>query len=201
MRAMKIDVRKNGVVVLKPRHKVFADTYLTTGNASASARKAGFAESSARITGSKLLQRADVLEYLRVRGEEIAAKESENPEFQLQERVVKELHDMAFANIADFITIDEDGRPQVDFSTATREQLKSITSIVSKRKTMTSRSGDVVTEDEARFGFADKYRGLELLGKHLGMFKEADQRIVVDVADRLMMARQRLKNVTDMEAE
>jgi hypothetical protein len=36
---------------------------------------------------------------------------------------------------------------------------------------------------------ADKYRGLELLGKTVGMFKSEEQRVVVDIADRLLRAR------------
>lgn len=112
---------------------------------------------------------------------------------ELSNKVIQELHDMAFANIADFITVDEAGLPQVDFSTATPEQLKAITSIKTKLSTRYDKDGNQVgTEQEANFGLADKYRGLELLGKHLGLFKADEQRVVVDVADRLLAARRRL---------
>jgi hypothetical protein len=39
---------------------------------------------------------------------------------------------------------------------------------------------------------ADKYRGIELLGKTVGMFKEAEQRVVLDIGERLLRARGRV---------
>jgi len=102
---------------------------------------------------------------------------------------------LAFANIADFITVDADGLPQVDFSRATEEQLRAISNVASKRTTRTDRDGGVTVEVSSRFAMADKYRGLELLGRSMGMFRDAEQRIVVDVADRLLHARARLANM------
>ncbi len=108
---------------------------------------------------------------------------------------------MAFANIGDFIRVDDDGLPQVDFSGATPEQLKAISSIATKRRTTTDKDGRVTEDQESKFTMTDKYRGLELLGKHLGLFKEAEQRVVVDVADRLLNARMRMKQLENGEAE
>jgi hypothetical protein len=134
-----------------------------------------------------LIKRPDILEYLR----EQAAKVTEHQE-DLQAKVLRELSDMAFVNIADFVRVGPDGELLADFSTATPEQLKSITSLATKSVNRTLRDGTKETEHSARYGFADKYRGLELIGKHLGMFKEAEQRVVLDVADRLLAARRRI---------
>lgn len=174
-------------VTLDPKHKIFADTFLITGRISESARKAGYSGRSAHVSGNRLLKRSDVQAYLAAQG----SKVSEQTE-DLQSKVIRELEDMAFANIADFIRVDDEGHPQVDFSGATPEQLKAITRIASKRKTTTTRSGDKIHEEESSFAMADKYRGLELLGDHLGMFKQSEQRVVIDIADRLLAARQRV---------
>lgn len=179
-------------VLIDPKHKRFADNLLKGMRKGAAAQEAGYAKNSSHVTASKLLKRPDILAYLAEQG----SKVSEQTE-DLQARVVRELEAMAFANITDFISIDKDGKPQVDFSDATPEQLKAITRIASKSKVTKTRSGDVVHEEESAFVMADKYRGLELLGNHLGMFKQAEQRVVLDVADRLLAARQRLRELSD----
>lgn len=110
----------------------------------------------------------------------------------LRDKVTKELQRLAFANIDDYIHVDEEGLPQVDFTNATREHLSAVTSVKTKRRTIYNAKGDVVgVEKEAAFTLADKYKGLELLGRDIGMFKPADQTITIDIADRLLEARKR----------
>lgn len=181
-------------VILDPKHKVFADEYLASGNASHAAAKAGFSSRSRGVIGHQLLKRPDIGEYLRVRATEVVGETED-----LGARVIKELETMAFASIGDFITVNDDGVPTVDFSNATEEQLKAIASISTKTRSTKDRAGNVTVEADHRFALADKYRGLELLGKHLGLFKEAETRVVVDVADRLLLARRRLADSTGRE--
>ena len=187
---------KNTDSRLDPKHKLFADKFLETGRIGQSAREAGYAESCANVTGNKLLKRPDVQQYLASK----AAKLSTIVEDR-QSKVIRELETMAFANIADFIRIDSEGMPQVDFSNATPEQLRAITSVASKRRTTTDKDGRVTVDKESRFTMADKYRGLEMLGKIEGLFKPEEHKVVVDVADRLLHARQRLNRLDNGEAE
>lgn len=190
------DTRMSGeilTVAIAPHHKVFADEYLRTSNASASAKVAGSSARNLGVQGYKWLKRPDVQAYLAQRAEQLSKQLAENEEAEpLQLRLQQELEKMAFANIAKFIRI-EDGKPVVDFSTATEEDLAAITSV----KTKTTRRYDgkgqhIATEDNADFTMADKYRGIELLGKTVGMFKSEEQRVVVDIADRLLRARGRV---------
>lgn len=110
------------------------------------------------------------------------------------------MSNLAFANIEDLIVIDENGLPQVDFSTATRDQLAAVTRITNKRREVYNGKGEhVATEEQSGFVLADKYRGLELLGRHVGLFKNEEQRVVVDVADRLLQSRERWLKVTKVE--
>jgi len=183
---------KSTRVLLDQQMKKFADQYLILGKISAAARAAGYSPKSAHVTGNRLLKRPDVQAYLTAK----ATKQAESVD-DLQTRVVKEMEALAFANIKDFIRIDENGRPQVDFSTATEDQLRSISSVASKQTTRIGKDGDVTEEVSSRFTMADKYRGLELLGRTMGMFKDTETRVVLDVADRLLHARQRLLSARD----
>jgi phage terminase small subunit len=173
---------------LSPQHKKFADEFLATNKVSASAVAAGYSARSAHVQGNRLLKRPDVQQYIAG----AVAKADEQAE-ELSAQVIRELKTMAFANVADFITIDEDGKPQIDFSKVTPEQLRAISSVKSKTSRKFNGKGEhIATDSESAFVMADKYRGLELLGRHAGLFKTEEHRLVVDVADRLLAARRRL---------
>lgn len=190
---------KNGRITLKEREKTFADRYLATGKLRQSAIDAGCPPAGAAVTANRLIKKPEIQEYLRVTAERQLAKAAEKPDSDetLQQRVLAELEALSFANIKDFIRVNDAGEPIVDFSTATPEQLKAITSIASKRKTTRTRSGEVIEEQESKFSMADKYRGLELIMKHTGMLKPDEHKVTIDVADRLLMARQRMQRIED----
>lgn len=167
---------------------MFADNYLATGKVGESAEKAGASPNCRNVTGNKWLKRADIQQYLREQTTKLA--EVQEP---LQQRIVRELEASAFANIADFISIDGDGLPVVDFSNATEEQLRAIASVATKRKTTRTRGGDDITELESSFKMNDKLRSLDLLGQTMGLYKQStEHKVTLDVADRLLAARQRL---------
>lgn len=56
---------------LTPKQKAFCDYYIQTGNASEAAKKAGYAEKNARITGAKNLTNANISAYISERMAEI----------------------------------------------------------------------------------------------------------------------------------
>ena len=81
------------------------------------------------------------------------------------DRVLQELAAMAFANLADFITVDPDtGRPSIDMSGMTRRQAAALTDA----SIIVSPKGGSTT----RIKLADKKAALELLGRYLGMWNE-----------------------------
>lgn len=176
------------LVPLHPQHKAFADAYLETSKVSESARRAGYSAKSAHVSGNRLLKRPDVQGYLRTRMAEIDAEAE-----ALGSKVIQELKTLAFANIADFITVNDDGTFNLDLSNASREQLKALSSVKTKTtKRYDGKGKHIATDTESAFTIADKYRGLELLGRHEGLFKADEQRVVLDVADRLLEARKRV---------
>lgn len=111
-----------------------------------------------------------------------------------KQRIEEELERMAFANVQDFTRVDEQGNLVPDFSNATREQLAAIASVTTKRRVLMGRKGEVLGEEvQNSFKQADKYRGLEALMRIEGMGQQnANLTVVVDVADRLLRARQRV---------
>lgn len=183
--------------IMNPRMKKFADEYLISGNLTQSVIKAGYSKSGAHTTGNRLLRNTTVAEYLASEQAKLQKKEENR-----RERIIAELEKLAFANIGKFIYIDEDGRPQVDFTGATPDDLAAITSVKSKTRHIYTPKGEHIgTEHQDQFSMADKLRGLELLGKVEGMFRDNEVKVTVDVADRLLAARERLKRLSNEGAE
>lgn len=183
------------IAPLKDHYKKFCDEYLRTNNATGSARAAGASHRTAHVTASKWLKRPEVIEYLRVKAAQLAAPRAQVKEQgeDLDRRIIEELSTLAFASIGDLITIDKNGQPHFDLSDATPEQLKTIANLKTKTTQRYDNKGQhIATDKEIAISIADKYRGLELLGKHRGLFRADEQRVVLDVADRLLNARRRL---------
>jgi phage terminase small subunit len=183
------------IVPLLDRHKKFADEYLRTNNATAAYRLVYPDAKAPHVSAHKWLKRPDITEYLAHAAAKLSAPRDEAAEKgrELDNRVIQELSTLAFANIADLIVIDSDGQPSFDLSKATREQLSAIANLKTKTtKRYDGKGQHVATDTELAISIADKYRGLELLGKHRGLFKADEQRVVLDVADRLLNARRRV---------
>lgn len=179
-------------VLLKPKELIFCSEYLSGVSAAEAWTRAGYSARSARTEGPKALRRPAIQTYLASKQRLEEAKTE-----ALQDRVIKELERMAFANIEDFTRLEDDGQRDVDFSKATREQLSAVTKIRNKTRRIYNNKGEhIATEVDQSFDLADKYRGLELLGRHLGLYREAEQRVVIDVADRLLNARKRMLRLT-----
>lgn len=86
------------------------------------------------------------------------------------ERVLEELSFMAYANQADFVVISEDGEMHTDFSNLTREQMAAISEMTVDTY-IDGKGDDAQRVKSVKVKLAPKTAALELLGKHLGMFK------------------------------
>lgn len=85
------------------------------------------------------------------------------------ERIVEELAKLGFSNMLDFIKIDEDGQPCLEFTDLDREKAAAIHEITTDVIT-NPRDGSVTRR--TKFKLYDKKTALVDLGRHLGMFKE-----------------------------
>lgn len=144
---------------LTDKQKRFVEEYLIDLNATQAAIRAGYKQSEYVDTNaSKILENTRVKEAV----DKAIAERSRRTGIN-QDRVIKELARIAFVNPHNLINSN-------DASIKTEASEDDLACIQSVRvKTSTSEGGSS-TEREIRLN--DKMKALELLGKHLGMFKD-----------------------------
>ena len=138
---------------LTEKQKRFVQEYLVDLNATAAAKRAGYSEKSASRIAVELLNKTQVSAEIQKQ----QAKRQKRVEIT-QEKVLEELAAIAFANGADFATVNQNGIVRITPTSELPEE---------KRKAIASiKEGANGTEIKTY----DKVRALELLGKHLGVF-------------------------------
>lgn len=159
---------------LTAKQQRFCDEYLIDLNATQAAIRARYSPKTACEQASRLLANVKVQEVIAVE----MARRSKRTGIN-QDRVLMEIAKMAFVNIDDVIDLNTVQVKQ----TATKEDLACIQSVKIKPT-------EFGTEREIKL--CDKKSNLELLGKHLGMFKDKveveadmDLNINIDYGDEL----------------
>ncbi|GKH35087.1 terminase small subunit [Hungatella hathewayi] len=137
------------------KQKLFVEEYLIDLNATQAAIRAGYSPDTAKEIGCENLTKPNIRACIDREMAERSKRTGVNAD-----RVVQELAKIAFVNAVDVIdpetaTVKEDALP---------EDTAAIQSV--KVKTF----GDDGLEREIKM--ADKLKALELLGKHMGMFKD-----------------------------
>jgi len=143
---------------LTEKQKRFVEEYLIDLNATQAAIRAGYSPKTADRIGPELLGKTCVLETIQKAIAERSRRTGIN-----QDRIIRELAKIAFVNAADVINFDEATiRDYVD-----SDDTAAIQAVKVKR--IPTQDGDII---ECEIKIADKLKALELLGKHLGMFKD-----------------------------
>ena len=139
------------------KQKIFADEYLIDLNATRAYRVAYPSvkkDETAAQAGSRMLRNVKVAEYIQERMEE-RQKRTEIT----QDRVLEELAAIAFARATDYAEVKGECVRIKDTDTLDEQQIRAIAGI-----------------KEGKYGIElklnDKEKALELLGRHLGMFKD-----------------------------
>ena len=139
------------------KQKIFADEYLIDLNATRAYRKAYPSvkkDETAAQAGSRMLRNVKVAEYI---AERMQARQ-ERTEIT-QDRVLEELAAIAFARATDYAEVKDDQVFIKDTAGLSENQIKAVAGI-----------------KQGKFGIEvklnDKEKALELLGRHLGMFKD-----------------------------
>lgn len=152
------------------KQKRFVKEYLLDLNATRAYIAAGYSEKGASASAYKLLRNAKVVAII----QEKQAKRSSELEISAG-MVLAELKKLAFSNMLDYIAVQDDGTAYVNLKNLTRDQAAAIQEINTEEFTI---QGDdeprVVTK--VKFKLSDKKASLELLGRHLGLFEEAERR-------------------------
>lgn len=142
------------------KQKRFAEEYLIDLNASAAAIRAGYSPDSAGNIGSENLKKPEIKAYI-----ERAMAERSKRTGITADRVLGELAKIAFCSLADLT--DETGALLDGVS---RDDMAAVAAI--KTREIPTRGGKIIVEREIRM--ADKIKALELCGKHVGLFKDAE---------------------------
>jgi phage terminase small subunit len=150
---------------LTRRQEAFVQNYLVSLNATEAAKLSGYSPKTAKAIASTLLTNVNVAAALKRERERLADRYEVNID-----RVLRELARIAFSDMADFMAPGPDGAPVLDFSKLTRDQ-SAVLQEVTVEEFRDGRS-DQRQVRRTKFRKESKIAALELLGKHLGMFKE-----------------------------
>lgn len=140
--------------VLTARQQFFVFEYLKDLNAKQAAIRAGYSARTAEAAASRLLRNVKVSAEIR------KAKHQRAQRLRLDgDQVLHEIAVVAFANMYDYVEVDNQGRVRFNFYLLNKERSAPI-----KRFKLNKIKGCIGLE------LLDKLEALKLLGKHLGLF-------------------------------
>lgn len=151
---------------LNPRETLFCRQYATDFNGTRSAKEAGYSEKTAASIASENLTKPKIQAFLAY----LQAPRLEKLEVTA-DWILEQYKNMASVNLADFVTITEDGLAVTDLSTATRDQLYGLDAIKIVQLPPEYEDGPEPLKVELKL--ADRKGALDVLAKRLGILKEA----------------------------
>lgn len=105
-------------------------------------------------------------------------------------KVLDELQRLAFANLGDYISVQEDGSAIVDLSELTRDQAAAISEITVDEY-VEGKGGDARDVKRVKIKLVDKGVNLERLGRHLKLFTDkVEVSGLEQLAERIRQARE-----------
>lgn len=161
---------------LTAKQKAFVAEYLIDLNATQAAIRAGYSERTAEQMAYKLVQKSSVQEAIQE-----AMKNREQRTQITQDKVLNELAKIAFANGTDFASLMTGLKKEKVWNDETQEYdevevEKQFVQFVDTNTLPPEKKAAVAAIKETRYGIVveshDKVKALELIGKHLGMFKD-----------------------------
>lgn len=170
---------RGGRNMLTDRQKRFVGEYLIDLNATQAAIRAGYSRRNADKIGSELLGKTSVSRAVS-RAMEARAQRTEIK----QDRVIRELAAVAFSNASDYVRIVErqavhttdSGRQIPLFDSRGKPVMIQGVELVLTDSLTPEQKGAVSGIRQGKYGvevtLCDKLRALELLGRHLGMFRD-----------------------------
>ena len=132
----------------------FCNEYIIDSNGTQAAIRAGYAKRSADMQASRLLNNVKIKEFVNKRKEQINAVLDVNIQ-----RVVRELANISFSNITDFIEVNGDNVTLTDWSLLTKDQTACVESVCK-------------TKEGYRLKLYSKATAIELLGKYFSMWNQ-----------------------------
>jgi len=140
-----------------PKQHLFIEAYLVFRSLTKAAIAAGCKERSAHAVGWKWFNKTEIRAEINAR---LAATLDRYA--VTSDRIIRELALIGFANIGDFIAVQDCGNAIVDFGTATREQMASLKSIEIDERPIASAAAGV---RRIKISLSDKRQALMDLAK------------------------------------
>lgn len=163
---------------LTERQEQFCNEYLIDLNATQAAIRAGYKEKTAYSAGQRLLKHVEIQKRI----QQLKNERSERTEIS-QDRVLKELAAIAFADATDFVQVTEkplynsDGEKMLD--NAGKIIMIPDVEITETEKLKPEQKKAIASIKQGRNGIEvklnDKTKALELLGRHLGMWNDKQE--------------------------
>jgi len=154
-------------VKLTPKQIRFVDEYLVDFNATQAAIRAGYSPKTAAAAAARLLRNVNIQVEIARRQKDLQKRTEIS-----QDRVVKELARIAFANIADYLHVETQTRTKDD---GTEVTYQTVMFNETQELSADQRAALAVVKQSVN-GFElklhDKIKALELLGRHIGMFND-----------------------------
>lgn len=162
-------------MALTKKQKAFVEEYLIDLNATQAAIRAGYSTRTAYSIGDENLRKPEIKSAI----DKALAERSKRTGISA-DRIMLELAKLGFVNPTDVINMDD----ATIRGQANREDTAAISSV--KVKIIPTEDGPIVEREVKTY---DKIRALELMGKHLGIFKDRldiEGAIPVVIKDDLM---------------
>ena len=154
-------------VKLTPKQMRFVDEYLVDLNATQAAIRAGYSTKTAAFIGAQNLKKLQIAEEISRRQKDLQRRTEVT-----QDRVVKELARIAFADMTDYAQvetrmIEKDDGTEVSYQAVA---LKETAELSAEQRAALAGIKQGANGIEVKLH--DKIKALELLGRHIGMFND-----------------------------
>ena len=167
----------------------FVDEYLVDFNATQAAIRAGYKAKTAHVIGAENLRKPKIAEEIARRQKDLQRRTEVS-----QDRVIRELARVAFADATDFVQVEtriiNRGDIEVPLELAVHKETAELSA--DQRAAIASiKQGANGVEIKLH----DKIKALELLGRHIGLFTDKlEVKGAIDIASVLSEARERVRN-------
>lgn len=174
---------KNGKMSAKEER--FVSEYLITLNAADAARKAGYAQKSARMTGHKLLTKTYISDAIQTEKMKLAGNAKITTEM-----VIAELGKIAFASLRNFIELDGNGHPHINLQNASNDDLDAlqdvqIETVLERRGSNPNGQTEYNRVRKTKVKLLNKLEALEKLAQYTGVYKQRDDNIATALAQAI----------------
>lgn len=153
---------------LSAKQQLFILEYLVDKNATQAAIRAGYSKRTAGAIGTEHLHKPHIRAAIDVEIEKQKARISFTAD-----QVLEELARIGFADMKDFVEIDEGGAIRAyPLDTLAEGKSRIINKVKEKRTIKSTPEGDQVLDSTYEFWLCDKVKSLELLARHLGLLHD-----------------------------